>query len=96
MTAYVICDIDVHDQQLYQEYAALVPATLGPHGGRVIVRGGSPEALEGGWDPRRIVVLEFPSAEHARAWHHSPEYAPAMAMRHRAATGRLVLVEGTA
>jgi uncharacterized protein (DUF1330 family) len=40
------------------------------------------------------VVIEFPSADDARRWHGSPEYAPALAMRQRSATGNLVLVEG--
>jgi len=94
MTAYVIADIDVHDQEAYREYAALVPGTLQPHGGRFLVRGGAHETLEGAWQPRRMVVLEFPSAGDARRWHSSPEYAGAMAMRQRASTGSLVLVEG--
>jgi uncharacterized protein (DUF1330 family) len=96
MTAYVIADIDVHDQEAYREYAALVPDTLKPHGGRFLVRGGSFETLEGDWRPRRVVVLEFPSTEHARRWYASGEYAAALAMRQRASTGSLVLVEGTA
>ena len=95
MAAYVIADIDVHDQEAYREYGTLVPATLQPHGGRYVVRGGSHETLEGDWRPRRLVVIEFPSAEHARRWHASQEYAPALAMRQRASTGNLVLVEGT-
>jgi uncharacterized protein (DUF1330 family) len=96
MTAYVIADIDVHDQDAYREYAALVPATIEPHGGRFLVRGGVHETLEGDWQPRRMVVLEFPSADAAKRWHNSPEYAAAMAMRQRASAGSLVLVEGTA
>jgi uncharacterized protein (DUF1330 family) len=39
-------------------------------------------------------VIEFPSADDARRWHGSPEYAPVLAMRQRSATGNLVLVEG--
>ena len=95
MTAYVIADIDVHDQEGYREYAALVPATLKPHGGRFLVRGGAHETLEGDWQPRRMVVLEFPSVGDAKRWHGSHEYAAAMAMRQRASTGSIVLVEGT-
>ena len=94
MTAYVIADINVQDQETYREYAALVPDTLKPHGGRFIVRGGACETLEGDWQPRRLVVIEFPTTDDARRWHASSEYAPALAMRQRSATGSLVLVEG--
>jgi uncharacterized protein (DUF1330 family) len=95
MTAYVIADINVQDKEAYREYGALVQDTLKPYGGRFIIRGGAIETLEGDWQLRRLVVIEFPSADDARRWHGSPEYAPAMAMRHRASTGNLVLVEGT-
>jgi uncharacterized protein (DUF1330 family) len=94
--AYVIGDIDVHDPETYREYVALVPGTLEPFGGRFVVRGGAHESLEGDWRPRRLVVLEFPSADHARRWYASEGYVKAMAIRRRAATGNLVLVEGTA
>jgi uncharacterized protein (DUF1330 family) len=94
MTAYVICDIDVSDPEGYREYTALVPATLEPYGGRFIVRGGQHETLEGGWRPRRLVVLEFPTADDARRWYGSPEYARALPLRQRASSGSLVLVEG--
>jgi uncharacterized protein (DUF1330 family) len=96
MPAYVIADIDVHDTQAYREYAALVPGTLEPFGGRFLVRGGDHEPLEGDWRPGRLVVLEFPSADHARRWYASDAYADALAIRHRASAGSLVLVEGAA
>jgi uncharacterized protein (DUF1330 family) len=94
MSAYVIVDVDVQDPELYRKYTALVPATLEPFGGRFIVRGGEHDVLEGDWRPRRLVVLEFPSSDHARRWHTSADYAAAMGIRHRASDGNLVLVEG--
>ncbi len=95
MTADVIVEVDVHDPEAYREYAALVPATLRPHEGRFLVRGGAHETLEGDWRPRRLVVLEFPSTDDARRWYASAEYATAMAIRQRASSGNLVLVERT-
>lgn len=95
MSAYVIAEVNVTDPKLYDEYRKLVPATVEKYGGRFAVRGGAVEAKEGSWTPARIVVLEFPSMEKARAWYHSPEYAPALALRHKAANAKLILVEGT-
>lgn len=94
MAAYVIADVDVHDQEAYREYVALVPATLEPYGGRFLVRGGSHQTMEGDWHPHRLVVIEFPSADEARRWHASDDYRAAMAIRHRTSTGSLVLVDG--
>jgi uncharacterized protein (DUF1330 family) len=94
MAAYVIAEVNVTDAKLYDEYRKRVPATVEKYGGRFAVRGGAVESKEGGWAPRRIVVLEFPSMEKARAWYHSPEYAPALALRLKAANAKLILVEG--
>jgi uncharacterized protein (DUF1330 family) len=94
MTAYVIADIEVLDAETYREYVALVPASLEPFGGRFLVRGGEHETLEGDWAPNRVIIVEFPSADHARRWHESDAYVAAMAIRQRSSTGSLVLVEG--
>lgn len=94
MAAYVIAEVNVTDAKLYEEYKKLVPATVERYGGRFAVRGGTVESKEGGWAPARFVVLEFPSMKRAREWYHSPEYAPALALRLKAANAKLILVEG--
>jgi uncharacterized protein (DUF1330 family) len=94
MTAYVIGEIEVTDPASYEEYRKQVLATVTKHGGRFVVRGGKVEPLEGGWNPKRIVVLEFPSMEKAQAWYRSAEYAPLIKLRQRASRGKLILVEG--
>ena len=94
MAAYVIAEVNVTDPKLYDEYRKLVPGTVEKYGGRFAVRGGKVESKEGGWNPARIVVLEFPTMEQARKWYHSPEYAPVLAMRGKAASSKLILVEG--
>ena len=94
MSAYVIADVNVTDPEQFAEYRKLVPPTIEKYGGRFVVRGGPVETKEGGWSPSRIVVLEFPSMEKARAWYHSAEYAPALAMRLKAANTKLILIEG--
>ena len=95
MAAYVIVDVDVTDQQAYEEYRRQVPATLERYGGRFAVRGGRYETLEGSWQPQRIVVLEFPDYARARAWYDSPEYQAIIPLRERhARTNFLTLVEG--
>src|SRR5262245_28426272 len=94
MAAYVIAAVNVTDRALYEDYKKLVPATVAKYGGRFAVRGGAVDSKEGVWKPARLVVLEFPSMEQARKWYDSPEYAPALAMRLKAANAKLILVEG--
>ena len=94
MAAYVIVDIEIHDDPGMAEYRKLVPGTVEKYGGRFAVRGGKFEVREGGWTPTRIVLLEFPSMDHARRWYDSPEYAPLLAMRLKASKSNLVIVDG--
>ena len=95
MAAYIIVDIEVTDPHRYEAYKRQAQETVEAYGGRYIVRGGSAERLEGTWEPRRLVVLEFPDVATARAWWSSDEYRPARALRDATATSNMVLVEGT-
>ena len=96
MSAYVIVDIDIHDAPGLEEYRKQVPATVAQYGGRFVVRGGKFETLEGNWQPKRLVVLEFPSVQQARRWYDSQEYKDPKALRQRTAKTKLLLVEGVA
>lgn len=94
MSAYIIVEVEVHNAQEYEDYKKLTPASLQPFGGKFIVRGGEAALLEGEGEPKRIVVLEFPTKAAATAWWSSEGYAPAKALRQRTATTRMILVEG--
>jgi uncharacterized protein (DUF1330 family) len=91
MPAYVIANIDVHDVEGYEAYKALSGPAAERYGGRFVARGGASEILEGDWEPRRIVVLEFADADAARRWHDSPEYREARAIRERTASTQMIL-----
>lgn len=94
MPAYVLVEVDVTDPVRYEEYRKLTPGAIAAHGGRFIVRGGKSVTLEGGWAPRRIVVIEFPDLATAQRFYDSPDYRAARAVRAGAANMRMVAVEG--
>lgn len=96
MPAYVINDMEITDPLRFEEYKRLSPATVAAYGGRFLARGGQVTALEGGWEPKRMVLLEFPSLAQAQAWLDSPEYAPARRLRQLSANARMVVIEGLA
>jgi uncharacterized protein (DUF1330 family) len=54
---------------------------------------GAMETFEGD-APDGVVLLEFPTAEEARAWYNSPEYQSAMEHRLKGANYRVTMVEG--
>jgi uncharacterized protein (DUF1330 family) len=94
--AYLVVDITVKDAATYDQYRRLAPPSIALYGGRYLARGGETAVLEGDWKPTRLVILEFPTLEKAKAWWASPEYAEAKALRQRAASADIVLIEGAA
>ncbi len=94
MPAFIIADIDVTDLEGFEAYRKLVAPTIADAGGRYRVRGGAFDVVEGEWQPKRLVILEFDSMAAARAWYESDAYAPVKAIRQKSARTNVVLVEG--
>ena len=94
MAAYLIADIEVTDPDGFGRYRAEVPAVLERFGGRYVVRGGVAHALEGDWQPGRIVILEFDTMDKAKAFYDSDDYQELLALRFAASNGRAIFVEG--
>ena len=94
MAAYVIVDHEITDPARFEEYRRLAGPSLAKFGAKFLVRGGTLIPLEGGWNPKLLVVLEFDSAERARAWYDSPEYRAARQARAGASVTKMVIAEG--
>jgi uncharacterized protein (DUF1330 family) len=94
VAAYLIVNIEVRDAGAYARYRAEVSETVRRAGGRYLVRGGDATVLEGEWQPKRLVVVEFPSVDAARAWWSSPEYATLKDVRQRSTHSEMIIVEG--
>ena len=94
MSAYVISDVEPRDPDLIDRYRSLAKASIEKYGGRYIVRSGDVEPVEGGWKPRHIVIVEFPSMDRAREWYRSEDYAEALSVREQALSRRLIFVDG--
>ena len=94
MPAYVIVDVIITDQALYETYKPLAFASVTASGGKFIARGGKSENLEGDWQPERIVILEFPDFDTAKSWWNSEQYALPKSIRQAASISRMIVVEG--
>jgi uncharacterized protein (DUF1330 family) len=85
---------DAWDAEALAEYRRRNTESVANHGGRFVVRGGEVELLEGEWDTRRIVVMEFSDMAAARAWWSSGEYEAIKPLRRGASDTNIILVEG--
>ncbi len=94
MSAYLVFDIDVKDPEAYKEYVRIARPTVAQFGGRVLALSDDVENLEGAWNPRRVVIIEFDNADAAKAWVNSPDYGRAKPIRHRTAQSNVVIVPG--
>ncbi len=94
MPAYIIADVDVQNPEAFEAYKQPTAASIARYGGRFLVQSSSHEVLEGTWNPRRLVVLEFPTIEVAKRWYASEKYGEAKALRLKYAVSSLLLAEG--
>jgi uncharacterized protein (DUF1330 family) len=96
MTAYVIFDVEIRDAAQYQEFMANVKPKIEKVGGKYLARGGTHKIYEGDWEPRRLVLLEFPSVAAFETFYYGPTYQGLKSIRDACSSARLVSVEGLA
>ena len=94
MSAYFVVELEITNQEAMQPYRAAVPATIEQYGGRFLTRGGAAELIEGGPEPKRIVIVEFADKAAFKRWYDSPEYQKILPGRLDNSTARAFVVEG--
>ncbi len=94
MSAFVISEVEVLDEEAAANYRELAAASIAAYGGRYLARAAAAVVVEGGPTHRRIVIVEFDSMEQIRNWYASPEYAEALRFRGAALARRLMFVNG--
>ena len=94
MSAFVIFDVDISDPARYQEFMNGVKPALEKAGAKYLARGGAHKVYEGNWEPRRIVLLEFPSVKAWEDFYNGPTYQGLKHIRDACSSARLVSVAG--
>jgi len=74
MPACLVVELEITNPVAMEPYRPAVPATIAQYGGRFLTRGGSTELIEGGPEPKRIVILEFADTAAFKRWCNSPGY----------------------
>ena len=94
MAAYLFVNVGITDPDGFEAYRRAVSATVAAYGGRYLTRGGETEVLEGNWQPKRVVILEFQNVDRLKAWYNSAEYRPLLDLRKRTAITDMVIIDG--
>ncbi len=95
MSAFLIVDTKIENADEYEEYKKLAKPIAEKYGGTYRARGGEMDIRETDlWTPTRVVIVEFPDMDSARAFVDSDEYAPVKPMRVNNAKCTLFIVDG--
>ena len=94
MSAFVISEVEIINEDAANHYRELAAASIAAYGGRYLARAAEAVVVEGEPMNRRIVIVEFPSMQRVHEWYRSPEYAKALEFRDAALERRLMFVEG--
>ena len=100
MAAFVIANLEILDKETYAEFRRRFPGMVEAFGGKLLGRGDVVEVI-GGEAPsgyHRVIIIEFPTVEQARAWdtapQNSPEYAELRELRNKSGNAVLTIVSG--
>lgn len=95
MAAYVLmCIVEITDLEVYDEFSRRAPATVEPHGGRILLAGGAADIVDGSWHPVFPILIEFPNRQQAREWYESGDYQPLKIFGRSGMKMNAVIMEG--
>jgi len=92
--AYVVVDLDIYDIGLYLAYQQALRPLLQQAGARYLARGGALRVYAGDYQPKRLVVVEFPSLEAVDEFYASSAYQALEAQRTACSSACIVAVKG--
>lgn len=91
---YFFVEVEIADPAAYEAYRTQVPDIIAAHGGKILVRGGDPQPLDGVIPQRRRVVVEFDSPEAVKTFYYSDAYQAVQPIRLKAGKGFVCLLTG--
>ena len=94
MAVYYIANLQIHDEAGFAAYVEQFGPNFAKTKGKVLAADPAPDSIEGEWPYNRSVILEFPTAEDAHAWHDDPEYQEIKQLRLAASGGNSAIVHG--
>lgn len=94
MPAYIMAFVRIHDFEAYQkEYLEKAGPIVVRHGGKALAVSQNPQIMEGTLPEGRLVIVEFPSIENAKAFYNDPEYKPLIKVREKMTESDAIMFE---
>ena len=93
MSVFMIVEITVRDQSMYDEYIREIPSVIARYNGTYRVRSSKVTPVAGGWTPDRLIVIEFDTLAQLRSCFESPEYRALAPLREKSTVTRSIVVE---
>lgn len=87
-------NLEITDQAKLEEYKERVFPVVSAFGGRYIVASERIRVVEGNWQPRYLVMIEFPSFDAATRWYESDEYRELKLLRQSSGKFHGIIMEG--
>ncbi len=96
MPVYFMVEIKIKNdgKENYAKYIEKVRPIVEKYKGKYLSRGGKITPVFGNWEPERIILIEFPSAEDVERWLDSAEYKEIAALRRNSTITKAVMLEG--
>jgi uncharacterized protein (DUF1330 family) len=91
---YFFVELEIADPAAYEAYRTAVPDIISAYGGRILVRGGDAQPLDGTVPHRRRVIVEFDSPEAVKTFYNSDAYQAVLPIRLSASNGFVCLLTG--
>ncbi len=93
--AYVLANVRVDDSDGYKaSYQEHVGQLVQKYHGTFLVRGGHKTDLENAFLYERLVIIEFPTRQHAEDWYNDPDYQQLVADASPYIKRTVVIVDG--
>ena len=94
MPVYLVVEIArILDAATYERYIEAIPPVVAQYGGRYVVRGGPVVPLSGGWQPARVIIVEFDSYDAIGTFVTSAEYRALAPLREASTETRAIALE---
>ena len=94
MAVYLVSSYNIHNHEMFKQYAPKIMELIARHGGRVLAMEMNPESLQGK-AKNMNTILEFPIEEAIQNLYNDPEYHSVIRIRDESASDcTMVIVKG--